>query len=725
MHFASESMRHIMKQLILLIACTCTLTHVAGQTTLSGRITDARNLPLPMANVSIEGSYDGASTDRDGTFEFTTSERGRKILVVSYTGFHVHSQEIVLDAANLSFTIMLKENVQTLEAVTINAGSFTAGDGSAGTVLRALDIATTAGATADIAGALNTLPGTQRVGESGRLFIRGGDANETQTYIDGMLVPDAYSPAAPNAPSRGRFLPFMFKGITFSTGGYSAEYGQALSSTLILDSKDQAAMSRTDLGLLSVGGDAGHTHVWNKGSMGGKLEYTNLRPYFGLMKQEIDWKEPPLSIGGHAALRQKSGKNGLLKLYGNYGSTRFSLINQKINGRKSAPFHLDNHFRYVNGFYKNNLNERWIVRGGFSLTGNRTATSTDSVDNHQHEKTSHGKIVFEGGLSDKIDLKTGAEIIGRGYFEKTSGYPHRFFHRTLTSVFAEANYYITNRLTSRSGFRVEHNTLNKRVGIDPRFSIAYKTGSYSQVSFASGRFRQSPNDKLTALYSKDMEDEKAVHYILNYQHSQDNRTFRVETYYKRYKNLIKLTNNEAQPADNNGYGFARGVELFWRDSRTVENIDYWISYSYLDTKRNYLDFPHEAVAPFVSNHNLSIVFKQFIKDLKSQIGITCAYASGRYYRDPNSATFNSLKTPPFHDVSLNWSYLPAPFLIVYASCTNILGRDNIFGYEYSSEKNARGIYESRLIRQPAKHFLFLAVFITLSKEKSVNQLPNL
>jgi hypothetical protein len=99
------------------------------------------------------------------------------------------------------------------------------------------------GATADIAGALNTLPGTQKVGESGRLFVRGGDGNETRTFIDGLVVLDAYKPSAPNTPSRGRFLPFMFKGTSFSTGGYSAEYGQALSSALVLDSKDKGELT--------------------------------------------------------------------------------------------------------------------------------------------------------------------------------------------------------------------------------------------------------------------------------------------------------------------------------------------------------------------------------------------------------------------------------------------------------------------------------------------------
>ena len=49
-----------------------------------------------------------------------------------------------------------------------------AGEEKRRTILKAVDIATTAGATADIAGALNTLPGTTKNGESGRLFVRGG-----------------------------------------------------------------------------------------------------------------------------------------------------------------------------------------------------------------------------------------------------------------------------------------------------------------------------------------------------------------------------------------------------------------------------------------------------------------------------------------------------------------------------------------------------------------------
>ena len=53
----------------------------------------------------------------------------------------------------------------------LSAGAFEASDERKAVVLRPLDIVTTAGATADIAGALNTLPGTQAVGEEGKLLL--------------------------------------------------------------------------------------------------------------------------------------------------------------------------------------------------------------------------------------------------------------------------------------------------------------------------------------------------------------------------------------------------------------------------------------------------------------------------------------------------------------------------------------------------------------------------
>jgi hypothetical protein len=74
---------------------------------------------------------------------------------------------------------------------------------------------------------------------------------------------------------------------------------------------------------------------------------------------------------------------------------------------------------------------------------------------------------------------------------------------------------------------------------------------------------------------------------------------------------------------------------------------------------------------------------------------------------------------------MNFSYLVKTNFIVHFSVTNILGRENIFGYQYSLLPDENGAYSSIPIGLPAKRFLFLGVFITLTKDKTANQLRNL
>src|SRR5205085_8569140 len=150
-------------------------------------------------------------------------------------------------------TIIIKEEINELKAVVITAGSFEAGDRKKGTVLSTLDILTTASANADVTAAIKTLPGAQQVGESEGLFVRGGTATETKIFIDGTLVNNFYFSSVPDIAQRGRFSPFIFKGTIFSSGGYSALYGQALSSALILESVDLPEQSSASLAISSVG----------------------------------------------------------------------------------------------------------------------------------------------------------------------------------------------------------------------------------------------------------------------------------------------------------------------------------------------------------------------------------------------------------------------------------------------------------------------------------------
>lgn len=175
------------------ILITFLAIQIHAQTTISGIVIDAKKEPILGANVYLEGTYDGGTTDGNGAFSFITSEEGTQTLIVSFLSYETFTM-----VGDISFmkdiTVKLKDDVNALDAVILSAGTFSAGDNSKVNVLKPMDVVTTASALGDFVGALQTLPGTSTVAEDGRLFVRGGDANETQIFIDGIRVFTPYTP---------------------------------------------------------------------------------------------------------------------------------------------------------------------------------------------------------------------------------------------------------------------------------------------------------------------------------------------------------------------------------------------------------------------------------------------------------------------------------------------------------------------------------------------------
>ncbi|MEP5132581.1 TonB-dependent receptor, partial [Nonlabens ulvanivorans] len=237
-------------------------------------------------------------------------------------------------------------------------------------------------------------------------------------------------------------------------------------------------------------------------------------------------------------------------------------------------------------------------------------------------------------------------------------------------------------------------------------------------------YQQAQNNILQ--YNEQLAPESAEHYILNFLYQKDGRMLRAETYYKNYSSLLTYDTDRPQFDSNfevNGDGYATGLDIFWRDEKTVKNLDYWISYSYLDTERQYLNFQETATPNFASSHNFSAVGKYWVEDLKSQIGITYNYTSGRTFTNPNLEGFLNDKTASFQSLNLNWAYLIDQQKIVFLSVTNILGRENIFNYQYSNTPDQMGNFDRRSIGQAADRFIFVGFFWTLGSND--NQLDNL
>ena len=618
---------------LLLILLFALSEKLSAQVTIKGVVKDNKNNPIVGASISIKDSYDGATSDSLGNYSFKTTEKGQQLLTITNLGYKPFEQTIKLETGVLTIDALLKQEITELTAVVLTAGTFEASDRKrASAVLDPIDIVTTASANGDITGALKTLPGAQQVGESEGLYVRGGTAAETKTFIDGTLVNNFFFSSVPNIAQFGRFSPFIFKGTVFSTGGYSALYGQALSSALILESIDLPDQSSANVGISVLSGSLGYQHLAKdkKSSWGASYSYTDLSLGFAIIKQKQDYSKVPAYHNIDANFRIKTSNTGILKYYGYFSSNKLGFTTNSIDSLGYLDkFGIKNSNLYHNLAWKESLPKRWKIQLGTSYTNNKDNINGGMQDNNKNDVVLNGlefkkfgivtkgnyfnaKAVLEKKLRGLSAFRFGTEynysndnLVYTAFDDQQ--YPNRVKEH-IKSIFAEADVYATNDLALKGGVRFEHSSILDKVNVAPRLSLAYKLGKGSQASLAYGIFYQNPERRyLPSTNSLDFM--KATHYIAQFQKVANQQSFRAEIFYKKYHNLVKtgMTGYTEAAINNNGFGDAKGIEFFWRDKKSIKDFDYWISYSYLDTKRDFLNFPFAITPNFAAKHTASLV----------------------------------------------------------------------------------------------------------------------
>lgn len=749
-----QNMKKIVS-LILLCGCLIMVKNIDAQIVISGKVI-SRKQAVAGASITLKDTYDGTTTDSSGNFSFQTTEKGNQILLITAVGYKAYEQPVNLTGKPISLEVNLKEEVTELNAVVVSAGTFEAGDRKRAAVLSSLDVATTAGSNADITAALKTLPGTQQVGEQEGLFVRGGAGYETKQYIDGNLVNNPYFTSVPDIASRGRFSPFLFKGTVFSTGGYSALYGQALSSVLLLESIDLPDQSEVDASIspLVIGGGTQQLAKNKKSSYGITYNYVNVGLYFSLVKQTPDYFRLPQFHNGDANFRIRTKNGGIIKYYTTFAFSDLGLRRPDIDSANlKDAFTLKNTNWYNNLSYRENIGDGWKMTLGASFSTNLDKITQQVQDQLNRPKQfapaeywmngknfrfdnlqnlALGRAVFEKKLNGLSVLRFGGEYWNVNYRPKYNDTLYKLLDH-YSAAFAEASIYLSKNLAAQVGTRFEHSSIIKKSALAPRLSLAYKTSKNAQVSMAYGLFYQKPETQ--QLYAgTQVGYTRAAHYILNYQRVYNQRTFRLETYYKKYDDLIKQVPvaYNYYYYNNTGSGYAKGIDLFFRDKKTIRDFDYWLSYSYIDSKREFLNYPVALQPSFVANHTASLVTKKFITEWKTGFNLTYSWASGRPYYNIRPDAGNKFiiadqgKTRAFNNLSFSAEWVPSigkekarSFIVLFASVSNILGSDQVYGYNYSYS----GAYKSP-ITPPARRFYFVGCFISWGVDRTQDAINN-
>jgi hypothetical protein len=683
-----------------------------AQTRISGQLKDTKNKPLPYASVSIENTIDGTTTDSLGHFSFKTREKGKHVLLGTCIGYETQKDTIDINKSTLIHTMIIREKPVSIREVVVTAGAFEANDDPKVAILKPLDIYTNAGSGGDIAGAIRTLPGAQAQTDQTGLFVRGGDASESSFIVDGMVVQNPFASNVPGVSQRSRFMPFQFKGISFSSGGYSVRYGQALSSVLELNTMDLAEKTNMNFSAGVTGVELSGTIRWKKSSVEITGHYDNLSPFLSLAKTNFHFFEVPVGGGFSGKYVLASTDNDLLKIFFKYDVSSSGtdvpnpyssdLVNFPNAGDSIIGFGLKNTNIYFNSSYRHTF-DRIILRTAVSASNNKDNINWGPIYGNNLDWRVQGRVEALYNFNDQVNLLVGSEI-QRYQFNQTFSTYTSGFNEILAAGYAELEWKPVHWLAFKPGLRYEHSNLLNKDNLGPRIAMAIGTGNYSQISLAYGLFYEDPDKKyLFSGYRPDFQN--AVHYIANYQWMRNNRTFRIETYYKSYNQLVyeNLGNTvkyDANPyrfiplgenINNSGSGYAKGLEVFWRDNASIPDLDYWVSYSYIDTKRLYQNFRSSVTPSFVATNNLNFLVKYFIEPLQVNVGATYVYASGRPFYNPD---FNVKTAPDYHDLSFNMSYLTTLgkiFGVAYMGIDNVLNQKNIYGYEFSPDGTSHNI----------------------------------
>lgn len=742
-------------QFVKLLLLTSFLSSILNyaQIKVSGKVT-FRNKGVAEVNVTLKGTYDGATTDAGGNFSFETAEKGNYVLLFTHPKYNDVEKPVVIENQDLSVNAELKEQINEIDAVVVSAGSIEASDKKRATaLLTPIDIYTTAGADGQISSALNYLPGVQKVGESEGLFIRGGTGSESRIFMDGSLINNYFSNSVPGIAGRDRFNTSLFKGNIFSSGGYSALYGQALSGALMLESVDLPEQSSYDFGVSPIFLSAGFQRLSNdkNHSYGATLGYSLLSLMQEVFNFNTDFIDAPQGLNGDFNFRIKTKSGGFFKYYGMYDSNKMGVRSESLEpGYDFDLVRLKGRNTYHNLSFRQKFG-KYLLNIGTSYSYNRSdlnfSTETNEAESERTQLLTDGnyinvKAVLERKINRISAVRGGLEFNNTDeklHFEEIN----KHYKDLISAAFVETDLGFSNQLSAKVGVRAEHSSYLGKNNIAPRIALAYRLAKNWTTSFAYGLFYQNPESRYINGPS-DLDFQRSQHYIFQLQRTSEGRSLRFEAFYKEYGRLIKTfainpgesQNQQVQTALNNeGYGYAKGIELFWRDKKTFENIDYWISYSFLDSQRDFMNYPVSLKPNFASEHTLSAVAKRFIPEWKLGVNLSYTYAKGRPYYDiatgeKSGGAFNYIRhegrLKDYNALNLSFNYLPnlgkkdaRAFTVFVLSISNILGSKNVYGYNFSPDGS-----RSSAIVPPVNTFVFIGAFISFGVDKTQDAINN-
>ncbi len=218
--------------LLLLMMIPILLTAQKDRSNIYGKITDNHGNVLELVNIAAIGTIYGSSSDSRGQYTLYLPSDTLIEVVYSFVGYKQEKRSILLKPGEeRKIDVSLTATSTTLpDAIIsdkqINSSTITRLDARKVSMLPSSG----AGGVEDL---VKTLPGVSSTNElSSQYNVRGGNFDENLIYINGIEIYKPFLVGSGQQEGMSVINPNLVSNIDFSAGGFSAEYGDKLSSAL-------------------------------------------------------------------------------------------------------------------------------------------------------------------------------------------------------------------------------------------------------------------------------------------------------------------------------------------------------------------------------------------------------------------------------------------------------------------------------------------------------------
>ena len=672
------------------LALSSGLSAQKGQ--IKGRVFDEiNNEPLPFANVVIEGTTTGTSTDVDGNYVLEV-EPGLYNVTASFVGYTNKTEYEVQVSRSRPIVInfALSESNQTLGEVSVTAQDrITRKEESPVSVstLGINEIQRNPGGNQDISLVIQSLPGVASTPNfRNDIIIRGGAPNENSFFLDGIEIPSInhFSTQGSSGGPVGLLNVNFIREVDLYTSAFPVEKANALSSVLDIKLKD----GRSDKigGIFQVG--ASEVGLTLEGPLGEKTTFlaSARRSYLQFLFSVLELPFLPTYNDFQVKIKHKFDEKNQLTFIGLGAIDQFKL-NLDANETETQKFQLaflpvNEQWNYSVGAkfthfgeksYTNFILSRFMLNNvAYKYEDNDEVNGQQLLDYQSQEienklrienfRRSNGWRLTNGiGFEEikyqtsEVDLRVPPGAEARNYETDLRLYQYYLFSNANRSFWDE-------KISLNLGLRLEGNSFNAKTAnplsqISPKIAFTYNINSelsfnanysiyYQLPPYTSLGFRDTNN----TLVNKDLTYISTQHMVAGFAYYLPfNAKVSLEGFYKIYANYPFLTERGItlanlgsdfgvignEPAVSSSQGRAYGLEFLYQQKL----YDGWFgTLAYTLVKSEFEDAAGNLVPSSWDNQNIITLTggKKFGKNW--EIGMQYQFLGGAPYTPTDIAT---------------------------------------------------------------------------------------